>query len=45
MTKEEREEMEKKLTDIEEDPLWSQVCNINAVIAIAATCFIIGFYA
>jgi len=34
-----------KMTDIHEDPLWSRVCDINAIVAISVTCFIIGFYA
>lgn len=45
MTKEEEAEMKKQATDIKENPFWSKVCDINAVIAIAVTCFIIGFYA
>jgi sodium/glucose cotransporter 9 len=43
-TKEEKAEYRKTLTTIEEDPYWSRVCDINAVIAISVTCFIIGFY-
>lgn len=31
-------------TNIVEDPKWALVCDINGVIAIAATSFVIGFY-
>ena len=44
-SKEELAEIRRKLTDIDEDPFWEKVCDINAVIAVAITCFIIGFYA
>ena len=45
LTKEEEADTRRKQTDIKENLFWSQVCDINAVIAIAATCFVIGFYA
>ena len=44
-TKEEKAAYKKSITTIEEDPYWSSVCDWNAVVAIAVTCFIIGFYA
>lgn len=45
LTKKEKEELRQKATSIEENKLWSKICDINAVIAIAVTCLIIGFYA
>lgn len=45
LTKEEEATMRKAQTNIDEDPFWSKVCDINAVIAISLTCFVIGFYA
>ena len=34
-----------EMMDISENPFWSRVCDVNAVLAVAVTCFIIGFYA
>ena len=45
MTEEQKAEFRKQLTNIEENPFWSQICDINAIIAVGLTCFIIGFYA
>ena len=45
LTKEQKEEIREKMTNIDEEPFWSTVCDVNAVIAVALTCFIIGFYA
>lgn len=33
------------MTNITEDPFWSRVCDVNAVIAVALVCLAIGFYA
>lgn len=44
LSDEEKAEMRRIMTNIHEDPTWSRICDINAVIAISVTCFIIGFY-
>ena len=44
LTKEQKEAARRALTDIQENPTASFLCDINAVIAIAVTCFVIGFY-
>jgi sodium/glucose cotransporter 9 len=45
MTAEQKAAHQKAMTNIEEDPIWARVCDINGLAAVAATCFIIGFYA
>ncbi|XP_040216988.1 sodium/glucose cotransporter 4-like [Rana temporaria] len=45
LTKEEEQTLQKKLTSIEEDPLWKNVCNINAVIVLAINVFLWGYFA
>lgn len=45
MTKEQKIANWKLMTNIIEEPYWRKVCDWNAVVAVAATCFIIGFYA
>lgn len=45
MTKEQLKAQMDAMTSITENALWSRVCDYNAVIAIALTCLIIGFYA
>ncbi|EGV97912.1 Sodium/glucose cotransporter 4 [Cricetulus griseus] len=37
--------LEKKLTSIEEEPLWRHVCNINAIILLAINIFLWGYFA
>jgi len=44
LTEEEAAEQRKIMTDISEDPLITQICDINGVLAVTLTCFIIGFY-
>ncbi|XP_012872477.1 PREDICTED: sodium/glucose cotransporter 4 [Dipodomys ordii] len=41
----EKEELEKKLTSIEEEPLWRSVCNINAILLLAVDIFLWGYFA
>ncbi|XP_078506730.1 sodium/glucose cotransporter 2 [Lissotriton helveticus] len=44
-TKEELEEEMRRLTDISEDPIWSKVVNINAVIMMSIAIFLWAYYA
>ncbi|KAM4871307.1 sodium/glucose cotransporter 4 [Thomomys bottae] len=41
----EKAELEKKLTSIEEEPLWRSVCNINAILLLAVNIFLWGYFA
>ncbi|XP_075866895.1 sodium/glucose cotransporter 4 [Microcebus murinus] len=41
----EKAALEKRLTSIEEEPLWSSVCNINAVLLLAVNVFLWGYFA
>ncbi|XP_014442853.1 sodium/glucose cotransporter 4 [Tupaia chinensis] len=41
----EKSALEQKLTSIEEEPLWSSVCNINAIILLAINVFLWGYFA
>ncbi|XP_012970277.1 sodium/glucose cotransporter 4 [Mesocricetus auratus] len=41
----EKAALEKKLTSIEEEPLWRHVCNINAIILLAINIFLWGYFA
>ncbi|KAL7884869.1 hypothetical protein AOLI_G00076390 [Acnodon oligacanthus] len=41
----EKEALEKKLTSIEEDHIWKNVCNINAVILLTVNVFFWGYFA
>ncbi|XP_048207225.1 sodium/glucose cotransporter 4 isoform X1 [Perognathus longimembris pacificus] len=41
----EKAELEKKLTSIEEKPLWRSVCNINAILLLAVNIFLWGYFA
>ncbi|KAM4640835.1 sodium/glucose cotransporter 4 [Discoglossus pictus] len=41
---EEEQALQKKLTSIEEEPLWKQVCNINAIILLAFNVFLWGYF-
>ncbi|KPP72767.1 hypothetical protein Z043_108207 [Scleropages formosus] len=42
---EERLALEKKLTSIEEEPVWQKVCSINALILLAVNVFLWGYFA
>ncbi|KAM3915767.1 sodium/glucose cotransporter 4 isoform 2-T2 [Leptodactylus fuscus] len=44
MSKEEEMKLKRKLTSIEEKPLWRNVCNINAVILLAINVFLWGYF-
>ncbi|XP_012494865.1 PREDICTED: sodium/glucose cotransporter 4 isoform X2 [Propithecus coquereli] len=37
--------LEKRLTSIEEEPLWRSVCNINAILLLAINVFLWGYFA
>ncbi|XP_045404039.1 sodium/glucose cotransporter 4 isoform X3 [Lemur catta] len=41
----EKAALEKRLTRIEEEPLWRSVCNINAVLLLAINVFLWGYFA
>ncbi|XP_036612218.1 sodium/glucose cotransporter 4 [Trichosurus vulpecula] len=41
----EKAAMERKLTSIEETPLWRRVCNINAILLLAVNIFLWGYFA
>ncbi|XP_072830595.1 sodium/glucose cotransporter 4 isoform X2 [Vicugna pacos] len=41
----EKAALERKLTSIEEKPLWRSVCNINAVLLLAVNVFLWGYFA
>jgi sodium/glucose cotransporter 9 len=45
LSEEEKAQNRKDMTSLVENPTASKLCDINAVIAIGVTCFIIGFYA
>lgn len=45
LTPEEEEELQRKLTDTSEAPLWKNVCNINAIILLCVCVFCHGFFA
>ncbi|KAI5095110.1 sodium/glucose cotransporter 4 [Silurus meridionalis] len=45
LSQEEQLAMEKKLTSIEEEPIWRNVCNINAIILLTANVFLWGYFA
>lgn len=45
LSAEEKEALERKLTDIEEEPLWRNVCNINAIIVLTVNVFMWGYFA
>ncbi|XP_066547990.1 sodium/glucose cotransporter 4 isoform X2 [Amia ocellicauda] len=42
---EESQALEKKLTSITEEPVWRNVCNINAIILLTINVFLWGFFA
>uniref|UniRef100_W5MTU8 Solute carrier family 5 member 9 n=1 Tax=Lepisosteus oculatus TaxID=7918 RepID=W5MTU8_LEPOC len=41
----ERQVLEKKLTSIREDPVWRNVCNVNAIILLTVNVFLWGYFA
>lgn len=45
LTPEEEAELQKKLTDTSEKPLWRNVVNINALILLSVAFFCHGFFA
>ncbi|KAM4827510.1 LOW QUALITY PROTEIN: solute carrier family 5 member 4-like [Thomomys bottae] len=45
LTKEEEEALRKKLTDTSEKPLWRNVVNVNAILALAVAVFYYGYFA
>lgn len=45
LSREEQLAMEKKLTSIEEKPIWRNVCNVNAIILLTANVFLWGYFA
>ncbi|XP_044158299.1 sodium/glucose cotransporter 4-like [Bufo gargarizans] len=45
LSKEEEIMLQRKLTSIEEKPLWRNVCNINAVILLTINVFLWGYFA
>ena len=44
LSEEEHLALQEKLTSIKENPKWKFILNVNAVILIAITAFIIGLY-
>ncbi|XP_053549478.1 sodium/glucose cotransporter 4 [Bombina bombina] len=44
LSEEEQQTLQKKLTSIEEVPLWRNVCNINAIILLAFNVFLWGYF-
>uniref|UniRef100_A0A8C6ZUI6 Solute carrier family 5 member 9 n=1 Tax=Nothoprocta perdicaria TaxID=30464 RepID=A0A8C6ZUI6_NOTPE len=44
LSQEERAVLERKLTSIEEKPLWKNVCNINAILLLAINVFLWGYF-
>lgn len=45
LNREEQLAIEKKLTSIEEENIWRNVCNINAIILLTANVFLWGYFA
>ncbi|XP_069837677.1 sodium/glucose cotransporter 4-like [Dendropsophus ebraccatus] len=44
LSKEEEMKLQRKLTSIEEKPLWRDVCNINAIILLLINVFLWGYF-
>uniref|UniRef100_A0A4W4DVC3 Solute carrier family 5 member 9 n=1 Tax=Electrophorus electricus TaxID=8005 RepID=A0A4W4DVC3_ELEEL len=42
---EEQQALEKKLSSIEEEPIWRNVCNVNALILLTVNVFLWGYFA
>ncbi|XP_064189411.1 sodium/glucose cotransporter 4 [Anguilla rostrata] len=45
LSPEQKHALEKKLTSIEEEPVWRIVCNVNALILLTVNVFLWGFFA
>jgi sodium/glucose cotransporter 9 len=45
LTKEERQQLQMKATDITEDPFWKKVVDMNGIVCCAVCCFLHGFWA
>ncbi|XP_076845725.1 sodium/glucose cotransporter 4 [Brachyhypopomus gauderio] len=45
LSSEEQQALEKKLTSIEEEPIWRSVCNVNALILLTVNVFLWGYFA
>ncbi|XP_012869795.1 PREDICTED: low affinity sodium-glucose cotransporter-like isoform X2 [Dipodomys ordii] len=45
LTKEEEEDLKRKLADTSEKPLWRNVVNVNAILALAVAVFYYGYFA
>nr|DBA17909.1 TPA: hypothetical protein GDO54_016220 [Pyxicephalus adspersus] len=45
LSKEEAEKLQRKLTSIDEEPLWRSVCNVNAIILLTINVFLWGYFA
>uniref|UniRef100_A0A8B9PIU6 Solute carrier family 5 member 9 n=1 Tax=Apteryx owenii TaxID=8824 RepID=A0A8B9PIU6_APTOW len=44
LSQEERAALERKLTSIEEKPLWKNICNVNAILLLAINVFLWGYF-
>ncbi|NXA48362.1 SC5A9 protein, partial [Nothocercus julius] len=44
LSQEERAALQRKLTSIEEKPLWRNVCNVNAILLLAINVFLWGYF-
>ena len=45
MTDEEKKELEKKQTSLDEVPLYWRICNVNAIVLMSVALFVWGFFA
>ncbi|XP_068098533.1 sodium/glucose cotransporter 4-like [Hyperolius riggenbachi] len=45
LSKEEQQKLQRKLTSIEEKPLWRNICNVNAIILLTINIFLWGYFA
>uniref|UniRef100_A0A4W4DV18 Solute carrier family 5 member 9 n=1 Tax=Electrophorus electricus TaxID=8005 RepID=A0A4W4DV18_ELEEL len=45
LSSEEQQALEKKLSSIEEEPIWRNVCNVNALILLTVNVFLWGYFA
>ncbi|KAM6218383.1 sodium/glucose cotransporter 4 [Rhynchocyon petersi] len=45
LSQEEKAALEQKLTSIEEEPLWRNICNINAILLLIINVFLWGYFA
>lgn len=45
LTPEEEEELQRKLTDTTEVPMWRNICNINGILLLCVAVFCHGFFA